>query len=166
MKLCQITPCPYKVIVNLKILRAWFPDVINIHIKGKDVISIYNNSFRDLLSLDWSGDILKLKRGPFLVDEVGLRWWPRHVRSCQSPDLVNRNVRGRTSLAQHCSDIWSSLTGGRGLSVQSGRSQHEVLPGVPPPPPVALQLNLSPRSSGGRNGEVSTAAHCSAHTTR
>ena len=73
MKLCQITPCPYKVIVNLKILQAWFPDVINIHIKGKDVISIYNNSFRDLLSLDWSGDILKLKREPFLVDEVGLR---------------------------------------------------------------------------------------------
>ena len=73
MKLCQITPCPYKVIVNLKILQAWFPDVINIHIKGKDVISIYNNSFRDLLSLDWSGDILKLKRGPILVDEVGLR---------------------------------------------------------------------------------------------
>ena len=73
MKLCQITPCPYKVIVNLKILQAWFPDVINIHIKGKDVISIYNNSFRDLLSLDWSGDILKLKREPFPVDEVGLR---------------------------------------------------------------------------------------------
>ena len=73
------------------------------------------------------------------------------------PDLVKRNVWA----GWRWTDIWSSLTGGRRDSVQPVLSQHEVRPALPPPDVV--QLYLSPLSSAGRNGEVSTgtAVHCS-----